>query len=80
MERLIRLRRIELLRGEVACSRKTFGLGFFLDIERTNAGPLIYRCPIGDEFFVLPAVLQSHVRPEQAIDELVFLLLRADTG
>ena len=74
MERL----RIELSRRKVACFRKAFRIGFFLDVKCANGCPFIYGCPIGNEFFVLRVIPQRRVRPEQAIDELAFLLLSVD--
>ena len=70
--------RIELPRGEVACSGKIFRIRFFLDVKRAHGRLFIYGCPISDEFFVLRRVPQRHVRSQQTIDELAFLILSAD--
>jgi len=53
---------------------------FLFHVNRTYACFLIYRCTVGDEFPVLLAVLQGHVRPEEAIDQLTLLVLSAKAG
>src|SRR5437773_1014309 len=70
--------RIELPRGEVACSGKNFRIRFLLDVKRAHGRLFIYGCPISDEFFVLCRIPQSHVRPQQAIEQLAFLFLGAN--
>jgi hypothetical protein len=71
---------MELLRGEFTRPRKRFRIGFFLDVKCTDACLFIYRCAIRDEFLLLLAVLQRHVGPEQAIDQLALLFLSAEAG
>ena len=52
----------------------------FLHVERADGRLLIDRRAIGNEFFVLPVVLQLGVRTEQAINQLTFLILRTRRG
>jgi hypothetical protein len=70
--------RIELPRREFTRSRKLFRIGFFLDVKCADARLIVYRCAVGCEFLLLIAVLQRHVRLEQAIHQLLLLVLGAD--
>ena len=72
--------RTELARQEVVYPEKPLRIGLFLDVKCANGCLFIYGCPIGNEFFVLRVIPQRRVRPEQAIDELAFLILSADAS
>jgi len=71
---------IELLCRELASSRKSFRIGFFLEIKRTDACLFVYRSAIRDEFLLLLAVLEGHVGSKQAIDQFAFLVLGPKAG
>ena len=71
---------IELLRREATCSRKRFRIGFFLYVECVDARLFVYRGAVSDEFLLLLATLQSHIRPEQAVNQLALLILTAEAG
>ena len=75
MERL----RIELPCREFTFFRKRFRVWFFLHVKCADTCLFVYRCAISDEFFLLFAALQSHVGPQQTINQLPLLILSAET-
>ena len=76
MERL----RIEFLRREISRPRKILRVGFFLYVKCPHGCLFVYGCPIGDKLLVLCRILQSHVGPEEAVDEFAFLVLTPGNG
>src|SRR5262249_49813351 len=72
--------RIKLLRREVTRSRKRFRIGFFRHVECVDARLFACRGAVSDEFLLLLAVLQGHIRPEEAVNQLVLLVLTAEAG
>ena len=76
MERL----RIELQRRESTCPRERFRIRFFLRVKCADACLFVYQCAISDEFFLLFAALQSHVGPQQTINQLPLLILSTEAG
>jgi len=64
-----------LPRRKVTRVRETLRARFWLDVKCPYGRPFIYRCAVGDEFSVLRSTLQSHVWPEEALDEFAFLIL-----
>ena len=67
--------RIEFLRRKISRSRKSFWVRFLLHVKCAHRRLSVYGCPIGIKLFALCGVLQSHVRSEEAVDELAFLIL-----
>src|SRR5438046_6643465 len=67
--------RIDLPRRKVARARETLRAGFFLNVKCPYGCPFIYRYAVGDELSVLRSTLQRHIWPEEALDELAFLIL-----
>ena len=67
--------RIGLPRRKVVRVSETLRAGFSLDVKCSYGRSLIYRCAVGDVLSVLRSTLQSHVWPEEALDEFAFLIL-----
>ena len=69
--------RIELSRRKLVRVGKALGIGFLVKIKCANGCFFVYGRAIGDELFVLCRILQSHIRPEKALDKLALLILSA---
>ncbi len=67
-------------RREIAGSGKAFFLRFGLDAEYADRPAAIDHCTLGNHLFILGAVLQRYIRPEQAIDQFALLVLRLTCG
>jgi len=67
--------RIELPCRKLARVGKALGIGFLVKIKCANGCLFVYGRAIGDELFVLCRILQSHIRPEEALNKLALLIL-----
>ena len=70
--------RIKLPGREFIFLRKRFGIRFFLHVKCPDTCLFVYRSAISDEFFLLFVALQSHIGPQQTINELPLLILSAE--
>ena len=68
--------RIELPGRKLFCGREILLIRLLLDVKTSDVCSFVDRRAVSDKFLVLRTVVQIHIRLEQAINKLLFLILR----